>query len=221
MNNNYIGKDTKKINIDNLLRGNISSLNEPLNDYDDEVSLLARTKQRELIRVKRNQRKRMRRYIKKQVLTVLVGLLIMFLISTHVVQLVEVVGASMDPTLSEGNYSLLNKRAYMNTAPERFDVIAFELIEGSDYYYIKRVIGLPGESVRVEHGSIFINDTYLLDVVPTGVSDALAAKVDIVLGDGEYFVLGDNRDESLDSRDKNFGNVKVELILGKIYINER
>lgn len=221
MNDNYIGKDTKKINIDSLLSNNVSHLNEQPYRECEEQRFLAKVKERELLRRKRNQRKRIKRYLKKQALTVLVGLLIILMMSNFVVQLVEVIGASMEPTLSEGSYSLLYKRAYMNTAPERFDVIAFELIEGSDYYYIKRVIGLPGESVRVEHGSIFINDTYLLDVVPTGVSDALAAKVDIVLGDGEYFVLGDNRDESLDSRDKNFGNVKVELILGKIYINER
>lgn len=171
---------------------------------------------REAIRRQRVQKKKLKRYLTNRAKLLVVGIVTVIFISTFVSQLIEVQGVSMEPTLSAGSHKILNKRAYVDTDPERFDIIVFELIEGSEYNYIKRVIGLPGETVRIEHGSIFIDNKFLLDPIPGVAGEALSAKVDIVLGDNEYFVLGDNRAESLDSRDKNFGNVKGELILGRI-----
>lgn len=171
---------------------------------------------REAMRRQRNQKRKLKRYLTNRARLLVVGILFVCFVSTYVSQMIRVIGTSMEPTLKAGSHKIINKRAYKDNGPERFDIIAFELIENSDYYYIKRVIGLPGETVRIEHGSIFIDGNYLLDPLPGVSGEVLAAKVDIVLGDEEYFVLGDNREESLDSRDKNFGNVKEELIIGKI-----
>lgn len=171
---------------------------------------------REAMRRQRVQKRKLKRYLTNRAKLLVLGIIMVIFISTFVSQLIEVQGVSMEPTLLAGSHKILNKRAYADADPERFDIIVFELIEDSEYNYIKRIIGLPGETVRIEHGSIFIDNKFLLDPIPGVSGEALSAKVDIVLGDDEYFVLGDNRAESLDSRDKNFGNVKGKLILGRI-----
>lgn len=159
---------------------------------------------------------KMKRYIKNKIPFIFICAVFVMLINTYAIQLIRVQGDSMSPTMEAGSHELLNKRAYIEERPQRFDVIFFGLLENSEHYYIKRIIGLPGESVRIEHGSIFINDNYLLDPISEVTGEVLVAKVDIQLGEDEYFVLGDNRENSLDSRDKNFGNVRGGRIIGKI-----
>lgn len=95
-------------------------------------------------------------------------------------------------------------------------MIVFESIDDDGYKYIKRVIGLPGETIQIQSGSIFINGEYLHDPFNNGILEAYSAKHEILLGDDEYFVLGDNREESIDSRDFSFGNVARNKIVGKI-----
>lgn len=204
-------KKKKKISFD-MLEVKYPSLMPEKESREDKRRRL----RREALRRQRAQKRKLKRYLANRVRVLLVGIIVVMFVSTFVSQLIVVQGVSMEPTLSAGSHKILNKRAYVDSDPKRFDIIVFELIDGSDYYYIKRVIGLPGETVRIEHGSIFINDVWLLDPISGGAQEALYAKNEIKLGDDEYFVLGDNREESLDSRDKNFGNIKRDFILGQI-----
>lgn len=131
-----------------------------------------------------------------------------------------VLGDSMQITLQADEKIMINKLAYRFSDPKRYDIIVFKQSgDEHNYYNIKRVIGLPGEKVRISGGKVYINDE-LLDE-PMIVEDiqipGLAAD-EIVLEKDEYFVLGDNRNNSEDSRFANIGNVVEEEIIGKVWI---
>lgn len=132
-------------------------------------------------------------------------------------QTVTVVGPSMSDTLSDGQVVVVNKFVYKFHDIERYDIIAFSQIESDDYYDIKRVIGLPEESVKIADGYVYINGERL-DNLPFDktVLTSGAASSDIVLGNDEYFVLGDNVNNSEDSRFTNVGNIGKSEILGKV-----
>lgn len=130
------------------------------------------------------------------------------------------VGQSMDSTLSGGDVVLLNELAYRFKGPDRNDVIAFRP-NGSDssHAYIKRVIGLPGETVQIRDGMIYINDSvYLEDASYPQMEEAGVAEEPVTLGTDEYFVLGDNRNNSEDSRFADIGNVNLQDIEGKVWL---
>lgn len=151
-------------------------------------------------------------------LAVLVG--IAFLLVHFVGQRTEVIGSSMEHTLYDGDNIIVDKISYRFHEPERFDVIVFPYQHEEDTHYIKRVIGLPGESVRIDkEGTIFINGEELQESYGSEVikSPGLAAE-EILLGTDEYFVLGDNRNASADSRDPQVGNVKRDTIVGKAWL---
>lgn len=129
------------------------------------------------------------------------------------------VGQSMDATLSGGDVVLLNQLSYGFGGPDRNDIIAFKP-SGSEsgYSYIRRVIGLPGETVQIKEGMIYINDVvYLEDGDHQEMKSAGIAEDPVTLGTDEYFVLGDNRNNSEDSRFADIGNVKLEDIEGKVW----
>lgn len=145
-----------------------------------------------------------------------VVILICFLIITFVGQRTTVHGTSMYPTLENGDNIWIDKLKYHFTDPKRFDIIVFPY-QGDNVYYIKRVIGLPGEKVYIDDaGNIFINgekldEDYGYEVIR---ENGLAAE-EITLGDDEYFVLGDNRNVSRDSRSADVGNIKKADIIGQ------
>lgn len=129
-------------------------------------------------------------------------------------------GDSMNPTLEDGDNLWVDKLSYTFGDPDRFDVIIFNYNE--DTTYVKRIIGLPGETVRIDiSGNIYINNKLLVEsygnevIKPTNIG---RANVDVVLGKGEYFVLGDNRNNSSDSRWPDVGNVHEDDILGKVIL---
>lgn len=206
-----IESNKKKISFDDL-----ESKYPELSDDNVYIEKKVEFEFRQKIRDKKLRKNKIKRYVKSRLIFLCIGLFIVVNISTYALQLIKINGVSMEPTLMEGSYTLFNKRAYVNKEPERFDIIVFELIEDSHYNYVKRVIGLPGETIRIEHGSIFIDDVQLLDPIFNIEYDALFAKNEIILDEDEYFVMGDNRLDSLDSRDLNFGNVKRTSILGEI-----
>lgn len=130
---------------------------------------------------------------------------------------VELVGDSMEPSLYSGQEVLINKVSTYLTGPGRGDIIAF-LPNGNtnSHYYVKRVVAMPGETVQIIDGALYINGTEQV-----GDSDAYdkmeeagIAASPIKLGSDEYFVLGDNRNSSEDSRSANIGVVKESWILG-------
>lgn len=122
---------------------------------------------------------------------------------------------SMQKTLADGDNIIMNEFIYHVSDPERYDVICFKSYKEKDLL-IKRIIGLPGERIRIVDGDIYINDKVIKDI--KGLEKpkyAGLASFEIKLDDNEYFVIGDNRPESIDSRYDDIGNVKRREILGK------
>lgn len=138
----------------------------------------------------------------------------------YVGQRTIVEGASMEPNLSDGDNLVVDKLSYVFSEPERFDIIVFPDQAKPDERFIKRVIGLPGETVRIDtQGYIYINgekleESYGREVMKT---PGLAAE-ELELGEEEYFVLGDNRNDSLDSRDIRVGMVNRQDIIGRAWL---
>ena len=145
---------------------------------------------------------------------------ICFLIITFVGQRSRVSGSSMEPTLSDGDNLIVDKISYRLHDPERFDIIIFPYRYEENTYYIKRIIGLPGETVQVVDGYVYINGSRLESDIYGNelMDDPMAASRPITLGEDEYFVLGDNRNHSQDSRDPSVGEVKKDTIMGKAWV---
>lgn len=143
--------------------------------------------------------------------------LLSWLLITFVAQRTDVNGTSMVPTLENGDQLLCDKLTYRFRDPERFEIIIFPYQYADKTYFIKRIIGLPGETVRIdEAGTIYINGEVLEENYGAEVMQyaGLAAE-EIQLGDDEYFVLGDNRNVSEDSRYPDVGNIKRGDIIGR------
>ena len=129
-------------------------------------------------------------------------------------------GSSMEPTLADGTSIVINKIAYWIGDPGRYDVIVFRQ-SGSEhsYYNIKRVIGLPGETVRIADGIVYINGEALQEPMNVeAVRIGGLAEEDLTLDENEYFVLGDNRNNSEDSRFANIGCIVRDDIIGKAWL---
>lgn len=141
-----------------------------------------------------------------------------FLLLHFVGQRTVVMGSSMEPTLYDGDNLIVDKISYRFREPERYDVIVFPYEDGT--YYIKRIIGLPGEQVRIdENGSIYINEERISESYGKEViEDPGCAGETVTLGENEYFVLGDNRNNSMDSRDERVGLIQRERIMGKAFL---
>lgn len=153
-------------------------------------------------------------------LYLLIVLCLTWLCITFVGQRTQVSGSSMENTLSDGDNLIVDKITYRFKQPERFDIIVFPFAYEQDTYYIKRIIGLPGETVRIdEEGKIYINEEPLVESYGrTVIADPSRALDGITLGEEEYFVLGDNRNDSVDSRTEVVGNIKKENIVGRAWI---
>ncbi|MGN0143157.1 MAG: signal peptidase I [Roseburia sp.] len=131
----------------------------------------------------------------------------------------SVVGQSMAETLNGGDEVLINRFIYKVTDPKPNDIIVF-LPNGNEksHYYVKRVIAVPGDTVLILDGEIYVNGQPFEDEVDAdAIEDAGIAGEEIRLGADEYFVLGDNRNNSEDSRYANIGNIKKEYIIGKVW----
>lgn len=140
-------------------------------------------------------------------------------IITFVGQRTKVSGHSMETTLSDGDNLIVDKISYRFRDPERFEIIVFPFQYEEHTYYIKRIIGLPGETVQVIDGYVYINgemldENYGLEVM----DDPGIAAEPIILGEDEYFVLGDNRNHSSDSRDPSVGVLHRDDIMGRAWI---
>ncbi len=129
------------------------------------------------------------------------------------------VGESMSPTLENGDTVLVNKLNYSITGPSRGDVVVFKPHGNENtHYYIKRVVGLPGETVEIKEGKIYIDGEVLEEELETEpVQEAGVAASLVKLGEDEYFVLGDNRNNSEDSRSADVGDVLKKHMLGKAW----
>ena len=155
-------------------------------------------------------------------LYLLAVLCLTYIVITFVGQRTEVDGGSMEATLYDGDNLIVDKITYRFKDPQRFDIIVFPFQYKENTFYIKRIIGLPGESVQIdEKGNIYIDgeilqDSYGRDVIrPENIG--VAANL-IQLGDDEYFVMGDNRNNSTDSRAEIVGNIHRKDIVGRAWV---
>ena len=154
------------------------------------------------------------------ILYILAVLLGTYLLITFVGQRTSVSGSSMEPTLSNNDQLILDKISYRFSEPKRFDIIVFPFQYKENTYYVKRVIGLPGETVQIDlEGNIYINGEILEeDYGKEKINFPGLAVEPITLGDDEYFVMGDNRNNSSDSRDPSVGNIRRSNIIGKAWV---
>lgn len=142
----------------------------------------------------------------------LLGILITKFVANHTM----VDGSSMEPALQNGDNLIVEKISYLAGDPERFDIIVFKQNENTRY--IKRVVGLPGERIQIQNGKTYVNGKPIYDAFGDGdMDDGGTASKEITLGQDEYFVLGDNRDGSEDSRNEKVGPVKAEQIVGRAW----
>ena len=150
----------------------------------------------------------------------LVVLCAAYLIITYVGQRTQVSGSSMETTLSDGDNLLVDKITYRFSEPKRFDIIVFPFQYDTDTYYIKRIIGMPGETVQIDYdGNIYINGSLLKESYGREViQNPGRAAEPITLGEDEYFVMGDNRNNSSDSRDPSVGNIHRKDIIGRAWV---
>lgn len=153
------------------------------------------------------------------VFEIAVVLVLAAVVSIFFCQSIVMQEGSMEPTLATQDKILINKVIYKIKEPQRGDIIAFKNSpEDHASIHIKRVIGLPGEKIQIKDGQILINGkTYMEKKDFPQISNGGLAEQTITLGKDEYFVLGDNRNNSEDSRYGDVGNVKKKYIVGKLW----
>ncbi len=148
---------------------------------------------------------------------VLVAVVTVFLIRNFLMQPFLVSGASMEPNFNSGNYLIVDEVTYRFRSPERGETIVFKYPNNPSVYYIKRIVGLPGEKVEIKSGSVYISNKenpngflFEEDYLPPGLKTSGNALKE--LNNNEYFVLGDNRNYSYDSR--SWGKLDKKFIIG-------
>lgn len=162
--------------------------------------------------------------ILKEILSTSVYLLLVlcaaYLIVTYVGQRTQVSGNSMESTLSDADHLIVDKISYRFGDPKRFDIVVFPFQYDRDTYYIKRIIGMPGETVQIdEQGNIYIDGEVLAESYGREVIEDPGRAVEPVkLGVDEYFVMGDNRNNSSDSRALSVGNIHRSDIIGRAFL---
>lgn len=160
-----------------------------------------------------------KREILSTVLYLLAVVALTFLFVKFVGQRTHVNGDSMNVTLEDGDNLIVDKLSYRFKDPERYDIIVFPYRYQEKTYYIKRIIGLPGETVQIIDGMVYIDGEMLPESYGKEVMEyAGIASEPIELAEDEYFVLGDNRNNSSDSRDPSVGNVHKDQIIGKAFV---
>ena len=146
--------------------------------------------------------------------------LLTYLVIHYVGQRTQVSGTSMEYTLSDGDNLIVDIITYRFHKPERFDIVVFPFKQKKDTYYIKRIIGLPGETVQIDSSGIIyidgqeLEESYGREII----QDPGQAAELIELGEDEYFVLGDNRNASSDSRDPSVGMIQGKDFVGRAWL---
>lgn len=146
--------------------------------------------------------------------TILLAIMLVYCIGMKT----SVIGASMEPSLYNGQEIFLNRLVYKVTSPKVGDVVAF-LPNGNEksHVYVKRVVAVPGDTLYIKNGVLYVNGEVQDDYINDKIAEAGLAENEITLGEDEYFVIGDNCNNSEDSRSANIGNIKKEHIIGKAW----
>lgn len=171
----------------------------------------------------RRQRKKINLPLVREVLSWIVELVVVIGLAYVLVSFfgirTNVVGQAMEQTLENDDDILVNKFAYIISKPKQGDVIVF-LPNGNkkSHYYVRRVVAVPGDTVQIKDGALYVNDELYKETTDVAsMEDAGIASDAVKLEKDEYFVLGDNRNNSEDSRYANIGNVKRDYIIGKAW----
>ena len=137
-----------------------------------------------------------------------------WIVVTFVGQRTEVSGSSMETTLSDKDQLIVDKMTYRFRDPKRYDIVVFPYQYQDNTYYIKRIIGLPGETVQILSGMVYMDEHYGNEIMENpGI-----AEEPLTLGEDEYFVLGDNRNNSSDSRASDVGLIHRKDLIGRAWI---
>jgi signal peptidase I len=145
--------------------------------------------------------------------SIVIALLIAFLFRFFVFDVVLVEGQSMNPTLKSGDRIIVTKLSYKFKKPEYKDIVVFKNPDDPKVRYIKRVIGVEGDSVEIRDGKVYVNDKELVE--PYISEPIMGEYPKTVVPEGTIFALGDNRNFSRDSRDSHVGFVPIDNIIGK------
>lgn len=131
----------------------------------------------------------------------------------------SVIGSSMEPSLYNGQEIFLNRLVYKVSSPREGDVVVF-LPNGNEksHYYVKRVVGVPGDRLYIKNGVLYVNDETFEEYFNDRIAEPGILENEVTLGEDEYFVIGDNCNSSEDSRSANIGNVKKSYIVGKAWM---
>ena len=151
---------------------------------------------------------------------VLVSVLLAFMLIYCVGMQTSVIGVSMEPSLYNGQEVMVNRIIYRIMSPKKGDIVVF-LPGGNQnaHYYVKRVAAEPGDSVAIKNGVLYINDVPYTDKSLDKIADVGILESDLVLGEDEYFVIGDNINNSEDSRSTHIGPVKKDAMIGKVWFH--
>ena len=181
---------------------------QPINAYADSSEL-----QEEYI-----ERHPFLRTLLSILICIVIALILSLVITKFVAYHTSVEGSSMEPTFNNGDQLIVEKFSYYFNEPERYDIIVFPFSENSSY--IKRIIGLPGEIIQIKNGQVYLNGEILDENYgkEDRIEDPGLADEEIVLAEDEYFVLGDNRNASVDSRKEEVGLIKRSQIEGKAWV---
>lgn len=142
-----------------------------------------------------------------------------YFIITFVGQRTRVSGSSMETTLQNGDNLIVDKISYRFRDPKRYDIIVFPYKYEENTYYIKRIIGMPGETVQIKDGYVYIDGERLLSDIYGNelIKDPQTAADPITLKENEYFVMGDNRLEGQSNDSRNFGPITKDDIVGHAF----
>ncbi|MDR3548846.1 MAG: signal peptidase I [Candidatus Pacebacteria bacterium] len=157
--------------------------------------------------------------LKEVIIFIVLAVVIVLPIRLFIAQPFVVDGESMHPTFENGDYLIIDELSYHFESPQRGDVIVFRYPGNPSIFYIKRIVGLPGETVHITNGTVMItktSGTQLTLTEPYAVVDDATYNGTTILGPQQYFVMGDNRPESSDSRV--WGPLPAQNIVGRVYL---
>jgi len=150
--------------------------------------------------------------------TIAVIVILAFVIRVFIIQPFIVEGESMEPTFKTKDYLITEKVSYRFRPPQRGEVVIFNPPDRSTENYIKRIIGLPGDQIEIKEGSIYVNKEKLIEPYLNSIDKTLVSQKEgytTVLKDDEYFVMGDNRSHSRDSRE--IGSIPKQNVVSKVW----